>query len=416
MATSEDKNQNQTPTSVEDHVREDMWLYGGQGWGKNARWFAFSTVTHVLVLALFATLSISMVQQRRDLIKVQTLPLSPEELAQRLAEQQKAEEEVPEDWEGEPSLDDLPGLLTMEQVTAKSAKTTIPREGEAVKEMKATAVPDILTGFGPAIAAGSARLTDTVAPFGDLAGVVGGTGTGFGDYNNALRKAGMDIVLVVDTSDSTQFVINSVKTRLLQVVAALRAMVPTSRIGIVAYRDKGDEYVTKWLDLTFSDAKLKDFLSALNSGGGGDWPEAVHDAMQVAVNDLRWGKRAKRIIILVPASPPHPESVGGVMALAQGHRAQGGVVSVVDLAEKMHEDFERVLWQQSAKWTKEPFKPGPLPGFYKEFRDLMSSIARAGGGEFVPFTEEKALTREIIATTFGTRWKTEMAKYLRDLE
>ena len=416
MATSKDKNQTPPPTSVEAEVREDMWLYGKQGWGKNARWFAFSTVAHVLVLSVFATLSVSIVQQQRDLIKVQALPLTAEELARRLAEQQKAEEEVPEDWEGEPSLEDLPGLLTMEEVAAKSATTTIPREGEAVKAVKATAVPDILTGFGPAIAAGTARITDTVAPFGDLAGVVGGTGTGFGDYNNALRKVGMDIVLVIDTSDSTQFVIHSVKERLLKVVAALREMVPTSRIGIVAYRDKGDEYVTKWLDLTFSDAKLKGFVSALNSGGGGDWPEAVHDAMQVAVNDLRWGKRAKRIVILIPASPPQPDTVGGVMALAQGLRAQGGILSVVDLAEKMHEDFERALWKQSAKWTNEPFKPGPLPGFYKEFRDLMASIARAGGGEFVSFTEEKALTREIIATTFGTRWKVEMAKYLRDLE
>jgi hypothetical protein len=28
-------------------------------------------------------------------------------------------------------------------------------------------------------------------------------------------------------------------------------MVPTSRVGIVAYRDQGDEYVTKWTDLSF---------------------------------------------------------------------------------------------------------------------------------------------------------------------
>lgn len=413
MAASKDKNQTQTPTSVEAEIREDMWRYGGRGWGKNARWFAFSTVAHVLVLSLFATLSVTVMQQQREMIKVQALPLSAEELARQRAQEA---EQVPEDWEGEPSLNDIPGLLTMEQVAAKSAKTTVPREGEAVKAVRATAVPDIMTGFGPSIAAGSARLTDTLAPLGNLAGVVGGTGDGFGDFANALRKVGMDIVLVIDTSDSTQFVIDSVKGRLITLVKALRGMVPTSRIGIIAYRDKGDEYVTKWLDLSFSDGKLNGFLSALNSGGGGDWPEAVHDALQVAVNDLKWRKKSKRIVILLPASPPHPETVGGILALAQGHRAQGGVLSVVDLAEKMHEDFERALWKQSAKWTNAPFKPGPLPGFYKEFQDLMASIARAGGGEFVPFTEEKALTREIIAAAFGTRWKVEMAKYLRDLE
>lgn len=414
MAAPKDNTGTRTPTSVEEEVREDQWLYKGAGLGKNARWFAMSTAAHVVLLSIFATLSVTIVQNRQDMIKVQTLPLSAEEEARRRAEAEK--EQPPDEFEGEPSLKDLPGALFMEQMMMKKANTTIPREGEAVKAVKATAVPDILQGFGPSIAIGSQRMTDVLAPLGNLAGVVGGTGTGFGDFNNALRKVGIDLVLVVDTSDSTQFVINNVKARLVKLVAALRGMVPASRIGIVAYRDKGDAYVTKWLDLSFSDAKLKDFLSSMDSGGGGDWPEAVYDALEVAVNDLRWGKKSKRIAVLIPASPPHPESVGKVVDLAQRFSAQNGVLSVVDLADKMHEDFEYTLWKQTANMTKEPFKLSPLPGFYKEFRDVMASVAKAGGGEFIPFTEEKALTREVIVAAFGTRWKVEMAKYLRDLE
>ena len=91
-------------------------------------------------------------------------------------------------------------------------------------------------------------------------------------------------------------------------------------------------------------------------------------------------------------------------------------MSVVDLAEKMHEDFERALHKHHAELTKEPFKPTPLPAFYQEFRSTMASIAQAGGGDFIPLTEDKALTRQIIVMTFGSRWQTEMAKYLRDLE
>ena len=45
----------------------------------------------------------------------------------------------------------------------------------------------------------------------------------------------------------------------------------------------------------------------------------------------------------------------------------------------------------------------------------MASIARAGGGEFIPLTDEKRLTKQIIVLTFGTRWETEMERFLRDL-
>ena len=63
-----------------------------------------------------------------------------------------------------------------------------------------------------------------------------------------------------------------------------------------------------------------------------------------------------------------------------------------------------------------PFQPTPLPSFYREFRHTMASVARAGGGDFIPLTEEKALTKNIIIMTFGSRWEVEMARYLRDLE
>jgi hypothetical protein len=170
------------------------------------------------------------------------------------------------------------------------------------------------------------------------------------------------------------------------------------------------------VDLSFSTGKLQDFLTNLHAGGGGDWPEAVYEGLEVAVNDLNWRKKSKRIIILVPGSSPHPETVSNVLHLAQNFQAQGGALSVVDLAEKMHEDFERALWRSSAGVMNVEFKPTPMPAFYQEFRNTMASVAQAGGGDFIPLTEDKALTKEIIVMTFGSRWQTEMAKYLRDLE
>ena len=229
-------------------------------------------------------------------------------------------------------------------------------------------------------------------------------------------RLGLDVALVVDATDSMQFVADSLKSRLLKLIATLQKMVPTTRIGIIAYRDKGEEYVTKWVDLSFSTSKLQDFVSNLKAGGGGDWPEAVYEGMEAAVNDLKWRKNSKRVIVVLAGSPPHPDSIGSVLQLAQNFHAQGGVVSVVDLAEKMHEDFERAIYRSSGGLIADDFKPTPLPAFYQEFRSTMSSVAKAGGGDFLPLTEEKALMRQIIVVAFGSRWQVELAKYLRDLE
>src|SRR5262249_48028612 len=247
---------------VEAEIQEDLQLYGGRGWGKNARWFAFSMVTHVLLLALLATLTLTITQKRQELLKVKTLPLTAEEL-----QKAQAEEKPPEDWEGEPSLKDLPGLLTMEQLAPRQVKTPSgpppPARGpRASGAPPRPGPPPVMSGLGD-MKIGVGPANDGQFSTSGIAGIgpaIGGIGGGFGDYVGGLRKVGLDVVLVIDATDSMQFVIDTVKARLIKLITSLRAMVPTSRIGIVAYRDKGDEFVTKWVDLSFSTGKLQDFL------------------------------------------------------------------------------------------------------------------------------------------------------------
>jgi hypothetical protein len=435
MASSEETKKPQPLTSVERELQEDLWLYQGRGFGKNARWFALSAVAHILLLGLFATLTITIAKNREELIKlVQVTDVAPslEEMERRAKE---AEEKPPEELEGEPSLKDLPGVLTMEELAPKKANTPAgppPEVGkvQAVRPVLTSSPPPVaaqrslpvISGLGPGII-GVAPSRDGADRGGSLSGISnitgvigGGLGGEAGEAANSLRKVGLDVALVVDATDSMQFVTDSIKSRLLKLIATLQKMVPTTRIGIIAYRDKGEEYVTKWVDLSFSTSKLQGFVSDLKAGGGGDWPEAVYEGMQAAVNDLKWRKNSKRVIIVLAGSPPQPDSIGSVLQLAQNFHAQGGVVSVVDLAEKMHEDFERAIYKSSGGVIAPDFKPTPLPAFYQEFRSTMSSVAKAGGGDFLPLTEEKALMRQIIVVAFGSRWQVELARYLRDLE
>ena len=146
MASSDERNATPTSTSVEAEIQEDLRLYGGSGWGKNATWFALSTMAHVLILGLLATLTLTITQKRDEMIKVKTLPFSAEE-------QQQAQADEDDDWEGEPSLKDLPGLLTMEELTPKQAKTSDPPPPlgapAPIQKSSLSAPPPVMQGLGP---------------------------------------------------------------------------------------------------------------------------------------------------------------------------------------------------------------------------------------------------------------------------
>ena len=78
-------------------------------------------------------------------------------------------------------------------------------------------------------------------------------------------------------------------------------------MGLVAYRDIGDEYVTKTFNLTTDIQDLYANLLELRARGGGDWPESVNEALHVGVTKLSWtqGAEIRRIMFLVGDAPPH---------------------------------------------------------------------------------------------------------------
>ena len=78
-------------------------------------------------------------------------------------------------------------------------------------------------------------------------------------------------------------------------------------MGLVAYRDIGDDYVTRKIELTRDIQDLYANLLELKARGGGDWPESVNEALDVAVNKLQWSTDGdvRRIVFLVGDAPPH---------------------------------------------------------------------------------------------------------------
>src|SRR5438128_817621 len=63
-------------------------------------------------------------------------------------------------------------------------------------------------------------------------------GSSFGKYVGGLRKGGLDVAIVVDATGSMQNIIDDLKRRLTDVTRTMQRLVPTARIGAVAYRDR----------------------------------------------------------------------------------------------------------------------------------------------------------------------------------
>jgi Mg-chelatase subunit ChlD len=119
----------------------------------------------------------------------------------------------------------------------------------------------------------------------------------------------VEVVFCLDTTGSMTGLIQGAKDKIWSICNQIAGgnPVPDLKVGLVAYRDKGDDYVTQVTDLTDDldaiHAKLKKFQAA----GGGDIPESVNQALFDAVHKVKWSKDKKtlKIIFLVGDAPPH---------------------------------------------------------------------------------------------------------------
>lgn len=119
----------------------------------------------------------------------------------------------------------------------------------------------------------------------------------------------LDVVFVLDTTSSMGGLIEGAKQKIWSIASRMATGTPTPqvRVGLVAYRDIGDDYVTRVFPLSSDmDAVYKN-LRGFQAIGGGDGPEAVQDGLSDAVNKMQWSdaKRVAKMIFLVGDAPAH---------------------------------------------------------------------------------------------------------------
>lgn len=119
----------------------------------------------------------------------------------------------------------------------------------------------------------------------------------------------IDVVFALDTTGSMGGLIEGAKQKIWSIASAMADGKPSPRIriGLVAYRDRGDAYITQRMDLTDDIDRVYARLQALQAGGGGDGPESVNQALEEAVSQMSWspGDDVYKVVFLVGDAPPH---------------------------------------------------------------------------------------------------------------
>lgn len=119
----------------------------------------------------------------------------------------------------------------------------------------------------------------------------------------------MELVFCLDATGSMSGLIATAKEKIWDIVTVVSQSSPTPeiRLGMVFYRDLGDNFVTKTYPLTSNIDSIYSELLTIQAEGGGDTPESVNQALHEAVTQMGWGvgQNVYRTIFLVGDCAPH---------------------------------------------------------------------------------------------------------------
>lgn len=207
---------------------------------------------------------------------------------------------------------------------------------------------------------------------------------------NPTDRPRIDVVFALDTTGSMGGMLEGAKQKIWSIADRIVSGDPRPdvRFGLVAYRDRGDAYVTRITPLSRDLDEVHQELLGLQPAGGGDGPEDVNAALAAALDQQPWdsGEKVLKLVFLVGDAPPHDDYDGEKSWQLAARANQSGIMVNTLRCGPDH--------QTAAAWEK---------------------IARASGGQFdtiaqnggviaraTPYDAELgALNRELADTVVG---------------
>jgi Mg-chelatase subunit ChlD len=168
-------------------------------------------------------------------------------------------------------------------------------------------------------------------------------------------KPCIEVCFVLDTTGSMGGLIEGAKQKIWSIANEMISAQPTPelKLGLIGYRDRGDEYVVKSFSLTDDIDAIYGHLREFQAGGGGDAPESVNEALAEAIHKMPWSGDSKvlKIIFLVGDAPPHMDYPNGPKYpdLCREAAKKDLIINTIQCG-KMAET--KPIWQEIAKLSE----------------------------------------------------------------
>jgi hypothetical protein len=130
---------------------------------------------------------------------------------------------------------------------------------------------------------------------------------------------------------------------------------PTLRLGLVAYRDVGDDYVTRDYNFTEDVAAFRDVLATFEADGGGDTPEALEAGLHQSIHNVQWSDNGVRLIFLVADAGPQLHRHQDYTYLSDAQQAVAQGIKIYPIAASNTEPNAEYVFRQLAQQTMGSF-------------------------------------------------------------
>lgn len=197
----------------------------------------------------------------------------------------------------------------------------------------------------------------------------------FSSKQNNLNET--DIMFVVDATGSMGDELEYLKTEIKNIINTVSERVAgiNIRISLVFYRDQGEDYVVKDFGFETDLNKIAKNISNQSAAGGGDFPEAVDEALENGIINQKWNDEAKtKLLFLILDAPPHTN-------------------------KKNISKMQNVTQVAAEKGIK--IIPVVASGINKETEFLMRFIANATNGTYVFLTDDSGIGESHLEPTVG---------------
>jgi hypothetical protein len=203
----------------------------------------------------------------------------------------------------------------------------------------------------------------------------------------------IEMVFALDTTGSMGGLIAGAKERIWGIINEVqsRKSQPLVKVGLVAYRDHGDAYVTKIIPLSYNLDKVYTQLMDFQADGGGDRPEDVRRALNDAVLKSGWAPSSQQMIqaiFLVGDSPPHFDykdepSLDDIIGNAQ---KRGIILNTIECGDASD---TRQVWQHISSTSGGEFheivQDGGVQVITTPYDAELASLASHLGATYLPY-------------------------------